>query len=284
MLKALGRTGRFSEPCALLLGGFDGFHTGHASLKTAAEQTGLPVGITAISGNKAGGNLFTLEERAAIFSRAGFSFVAEYAFDEALKNASAEAFLRDLFGRVNVKAVFCGEDYRFGKDARGTAETLKSAAPCPVTVLPLVSEESGKISVSRIKAALAAGEISAANRLLYGGYFLQGIVEHGRRVGRTYGFPTLNLAYPAEKFPVRDGVYGGYAETPAGDYPAMINFGARPTFGLCEKKAEAYLKGFDGDLYGKTVRLFPQKFLRPVMRFSSAEALKTQLREDAEKI
>lgn len=284
MLKVLKAGERYSAPCALLLGGFDGLHAGHAALYERAKRTGLPVGATLILGNKAGGNVFTFPERELILERAGFAFAAEFLFTEEFRNTSAEEFVRNLFSRIDARAAFCGEDFRFGKDACGDPALLKELAPCPVTVLPLARSAGRKIAVSEVKRLLAEGEIAAANELLCGGYFLQGEVEHGRQVGRTYGFPTLNVTVPKEKFSLKDGVYGGYAETPAGTFPAIVNFGARPTFGVAERKAEAHLKGFSGDLYGETVRIYPVKFLRPIVKFSSKEELKEQLKKDLERV
>lgn len=272
------------SPCALLLGGFDGLHTGHITLLRAAQETGLPVAITSIAGNKQGGSLFTCGERAFLYEKAGISIMIEIPFSDEIKNTSAEQFLRRLFAGVNAQAVFCGEDFRFGRDAQGTPKLLKSAAPCPVTVLPLKTDNGEKVAVSTIKAMLSQGDIEAVNRLLACGYFLQGIVEHGRQVGRQYGFPTVNLTLPREKAPVKEGVYGGYADTPAGTYPAIINVGARPTFGVTEKKAEAYLYGFSGNLYGETVRIYPTAFYRPISRFRDAVALKAQLEADIQRL
>lgn len=270
----------YHEPCALLLGGFDGLHTGHLTLLDAAKKTGYPVGITSISGGKAGGDLFTFAEREVVYERAGIGFVIEMPFTERLKQTSAEDFLRDLFGRFRPQAIFCGEDFRFGNGALGTPALLGKYAPCPVNVLPLKRVGGEKVAVSSVKEQLAAGNCSEANALLLGGYFLQGTVEHGRQVGRTYGFPTLNLSFPEGKFLLREGVYGGFAETPEGAFPAILNFGARPTFGVCVKKAEAYLDGFSGDLYGETVRLYPKEFFRPIVRFDDVSALKRQLEQD----
>ena len=105
-------------------------------------------------------------------------------------------------------------------------------------------------------------------------------MEHGRQVGRTYGFPTLNLAVPPVKLLPPDGVYGGICATPRGNFPCIVNLGARPTFGVKEKKIEAYLDGFSGDLYGETVRVYPVEFYRGIEKFPSAEALKHQLEAD----
>lgn len=278
MLKLLRGT-RVSE-CALLLGGFDGFHAGHRTLLRRAEETGLPLAITAIEGAKAGGDIFTLSEREEIFAREGFSYAEEIRFTQAFRNTSAEDFLKALFRNVPARAVFCGEDFRFGKGARGTAELLKQLAPCPVTVLPLLTENSEKIAAAHLKELLSRGEVLGANRLFGYGYFMKGEVKRGREVGRTLGFPTLNVALPKEKFPIKEGVYGGFVQTPSGEYRAVINVGARPTFGVTETGVEAHLIGFDGNLYGEEVRVYPQTYLRPVKKFSSREELIAQLKKD----
>lgn len=284
MLKVLRGGDCFALPCALLLGGFDGFHAGHETLLKEARKTGLPVGLTAISGGKAGGDIFTFAERESLFEKKGFSFVLEIEFSEEFKNTSAEDFLCALFEKINAQAVFCGEDFRFGKGALGTPELLKRLAPCETCVLPLKTEGGEKIATSAVKKRLAEGELAPVNNILCGGFFVQGEVERGRGVGHTYGFPTLNVTYPQEKFAIRDGVYGGFADTAAGRFPAIINFGARPTFGVTEKKVEAYLKGFDGDLYGTQARIYPTRFLRPVMKFESKAELEIQLKKDVESI
>lgn len=281
---ALGQQELYREPCALLLGGFDGLHCGHASLLSAAKATGLPVGITSISGLKSGGDLFTPAERRIIFAEAGISFAAEYVFDAEFRATEDRDFLRALFQRINVKALYCGVDFRFGRGAEGTPELLKREAPCPVHVLPLTLVGGEKASVSRIKACIAAGDIGRANENLCGEFFLSGTVEHGRQVGRTYGFPTLNLSYPAEKFPMKEGVYGGTVLTPSGEYASVIHFGARPTFGLAERKLEAHLKDFSGDLYGATVRVKPKRFLREIKTFVSKEELTAQLKKDLDSV
>ena len=270
----------YEEPCALVLGGFDGLHLGHRTLLNAARKTGLPVLLTSMLGGKEG-MLFTKDERSFLFEEAGVDSVLYLPFTEELKSTSAGDFLNELFAYFEVKEIFCGEDFRFGKDATGTPAFLKKwALSRPVTVLTLFEKDGEKISVSRIKEALAKGNLSAVNAYLGSDYLIQGVVEHGRRVGRTYGFPTLNLSVAPEKLLPQEGVYGGYAVTPKGRYPTIINIGARPTFGVAEKKVEAYLKGFSGDLYGKVVRIYPTKFLRHIQKFSSEEELKNQLQKD----
>ena len=284
MLTVLRGEERFPAPCALVFGGFDGLHLGHRALLARAKQSGLPVGVTAIFGGK-GKELFTREEREYLFSQNGVRFALEFPFTEALKDTSAEDFLRGVFGRLNVRYAVCGEDFRFGRNAAGTAELLARLAPCPVETVPPVCffpEEGGlphKFSSSACKEFLKRGELSRLNACLYsaaedfygGAYFLGGRVEHGRQIGRTYGFPTLNLSVPPCKLLPPDGVYWGVCGTPQGNFPAIANLGARPTFGVEERKLEAYLDGFSGDLYGEEVRVYPLGYLRPILKFSSAE-------------
>lgn len=279
----VSETHAFDAPCALLLGGFDGLHRGHGALLDRARETGLPVGITSILGGKAGGELFTRAERRCLFERAGAAFCMEFDFDERFRDTSPEEFLRNLFARLPVRALFCGEDFRFGRGAAGTPALAKALAPCPVTVLPLAEAGGEKIATSRIKRMVADGDMLGANALLLSPYFLAGQVEHGRHVGGpVLGFPTVNLSLPPEKILPAEGVYAGRVQTDAGEYPAVINIGARPTFGVAEKKAEAYLDGFSGDLYGTQVRVLPARFLRPVMKFENVAALRAQLERDKE--
>ena len=284
MLKDLSREGAHCSPCVLLLGGFDGLHVGHQTLVDAALRFSLPVGITSISGGKPGGDVFTFPEREFIYLSSGISFVWEMTFSDELKNTAPEEFARRLFSALDIKAVVCGDDFRFGKGASGSPEMLRKIAPCPVEVHELKRINGEKIATSMVKKLLSEGSMSEVNALLPCGYFVQGTVEHGRRVGHTLGFPTLNLTFPPEKFPVMDGVYGGRAETSEGTFPAIVNFGARPTFGVTERKVEAYLDGFDGDLYGQSVRVYPEKFYRPVMKFADADALRDQLKSDIERL
>ena len=279
-----------APPVALVLGGFDGLHLGHRQLLSEAQKAGFPILLTTMFGEK-GKVLFTREERRGIFARAGVSLLCEVDLGGTLRKMSAEEFVQRLFSRFEIRAVYCGEDFRFGRDALGSPALLKAIAPCPVFVHETVrylAEESGrtrKFSASACKNYLKAGDLSRLNACLCTdgfetAYFVQGTVEHGRQVGRTYGFPTLNLSVAEEKLLPPDGVYGGLCATPKGNFPTIVNIGARPTFGVEEKKIEAYLDGFSGDLYGSVVRVCPTEFFRPICKFSSAEELKAQLERD----
>ena len=123
--------GRFSQPCVLLLGGFDGIHLGHKTLLDAAKRYDSPVVFTLIAGGKAGGELFTLRERRTVLEQLGAAGAFAFPFTEAFQRTGAEDFLRGLFARCTPRAVLCGEDFRFGEGAKGDAALLRKLAPCP---------------------------------------------------------------------------------------------------------------------------------------------------------
>ncbi len=291
MLSVIGE----KRPCALVLGAFDGLHLGHRTLLEAAKGSGFPVALSTMFGGK-GKALFTREERRKIFAAAGVEILLEIDLDEALLSTPAEEFLRRVFSLLDVSALFVGEDFRFGKGALGTPELLIKKAKCPVHVLKtagcMVGGEPVKISTSLCKDLLLKGDFSALNALLCpkgenffsSAYFSEGEVEHGRAVGRTYGFPTLNLREKRGKLLPRDGVYGGITKTPKGNFPSIINIGARPTFGVEERTVEVYLDGFSGDLYGETVCVFPTEYYRAIQKFPSKEELKNQLTADVSRL
>lgn len=270
--------------CTLLLGGFDGIHVGHQTLIEAAKKYGAPLAITSISGGKAGGDVFTFAERERVYESLGIEYVYEIVFSEELKNLSPQDFLDELFAIFSVKAIVCGSDFRFGKGAVGTPDFLAEYASCPVEAHELKKIGGEKVSSTNVKKLLSEGGMSEVNELLASPYFIHGTVEHGRHVGHSLGFPTVNLSFPTEKYLIREGVYGGYVcvytQEGVQTYPTIVNFGSRPTFAVAERKVEAYLDGFDGDLYGKQVSIYPTEFYRPVITFSSADALRVQLRED----
>ncbi|MBQ5930359.1 MAG: hypothetical protein IIX02_06165, partial [Clostridia bacterium] len=149
-----------------------------------------------------------------------------------------------------------------------------------VEIQPLIQMYGEKISSRAIKNLLTKGEIQKANALLDENFFLIGEVVKDRQIGRTLGFPTANIAYPKEKFPLRQGVYETRVCVDGITYKAITNYGARPTFDNAQVLTETYLDGFDGDLYGKMLKVEFVRYLRPVTKFSSADELKTQLELD----
>ena len=267
----------------MLLGGFDGLHVGHKQLVARAKTFGLPIGIMSITGGKGERNLFTEKEREYIFRTNGIDFLFVLPFAE-IKDMSPVEFVGLLQAQFHVQAFVCGDDFRFGKQAKGTPETLKDATQVCVEVEKLLKIDGEKASATLVKTALKSGEVEKASRILGESFFLVGEVEKGRSVGKTLGFPTANVAYPNEKFAVKQGVYQTEVWVDGKRYNAITNYGARPTFDNEEVLTETYLDGFDGDLYGKTIEIRFVRFMRDVQKFSSGQELKAQLQKDINEV
>ena len=267
----------------MLLGGFDGLHAGHKKLLARALSFSLPVGMMTIVGGKDGAALFTLAEREEIFRLAGIDFVFELPFAE-IKNIAPLEFSTRLKEKFNVKAFVCGDDFRFGHLAQGTPETLKRDTRVCVEVEELLKIDGEKVSSSKIKEFLSHGEIEKANRLLETEFFVFGEVFKDRQIGRTIGFPTANIEYPKEKFPLKKGVYETRVNVDGKEYKAITNFGSRPTFDNDKTLTETYLDGFEGDLYGKKLQIRFVRFLREIKKFDDVKGLQNQLQQDIRRV
>lgn len=270
------------EPCVVLLGRFDGVHIGHKRLFEKAKSYRLPVGVMTIAGGK-GKSLFTLEERYEIFSTLGADFVLQMHFEE-IQMLSPKQFLDGLTEKLPVKAFVCGTDFYFGFQAAGDIQFLKEYTHGRVEIQNLVEKGGEKIATTAIKTAIEQGELQAANALLCTPFFVQGEVQRDRGVGKTIGFPTANISYPKDKFPLKQGVYHTQVRVGETTYPAITNYGARPTFDNDSVVTETHLIGFDGDLYGKTLQIQFLRYLRDVQKFDSVEKLTQQLQQDVRRV
>lgn len=274
--------GEKNSGVAMLLGGFDGVHLGHRKLLSCAQKSGLSVGVMTIVGGK-GEMLFTEREREDIFCRNGVAFVFELPFAE-ICALSPREFLDVLTKEFSPKLFVCGEDFRFGAGAKGTPSVIQEGGQVCVEVLPLVEIDGEKVSSRTIKNLLQVGDIPKANEMLGENFFLLGKVEKDRQVGRTIGFPTANVAYPKEKFPLKKGVYETRVFVDEKEYKAITNYGARPTFGDESVWTESHLDGFDGNLYDKELRVEFVRYLRDITKFDGVDALKKQLEEDIRRV
>ena len=267
----------------MLLGGFDGLHAGHKKLVERAKSFSLPIGIMTIVGGKENKSLFTLKEREEIFKSAGVDFAFELPFNE-IKNLSPDEFSTLLLDEFHPTAFVCGDDFKFGKNACGSAQMLKQAGQVRVEIEKLITANGEKISSSKIKTHVLAGEIEKANELLGEEFFLIGTVVKDRGVGRTLGFPTANVEYPKEKYPIKQGVYETRVCINGKEYKAITNYGNRPTFDNDAIITETYIDGFSGELYGKGLKVRFIRYLREIKKFESVEGLQAQLKEDIRRV
>lgn len=274
-----------SAACSLALGTFDGLHRGHMAVVHAAVQGSLPPGVfTFTAGPKGAPALVTLEDKLLLLERAGVQRVYRVDF-ESLRHMEARRFVEEvLFEKCRAGRLCCGEDFRFGKGAAGDVALLSDLcgkAGVALRVVPPVREGGEKVSSTLIRAAIAKGDIPAANRLLGRPFGFSLPVIHGNHIGHSLGTPTINQAIPEGFVQPRFGVYAAWCRAEGQTYYGVTNIGVKPTVGSDAVLAETWMPGFSGDLYGKHVRLFLLDFLRPEQKFPSLDALKEEIKRNA---
>jgi riboflavin kinase/FMN adenylyltransferase len=281
------------------LGNFDGVHLGHQVVVRRAVEEGRrrrsrvvaatfdPHPRAVLTPGSQPKLLTTLELRREALLRYGADEVREIPFDKALSKKSPEEFVREvLVGEIGAEIVVVGENFRFGHRAAGDAGDLgrlMRASGGEAYAVPVRSEDGkGGISSTRIRALIGEGEVEEAARLLGRPYVLRGEVVVGDRRGQSIGFPTANVVPdPAVVVPGR-GVYAGFVGVGKNVYAACTNVGVAPTFERGEGRVEAYLLGFEGDLYGRVVDVSFVRRIRAEKRFSGVDELKEQIARDVE--
>ncbi len=285
------------EPCVLVLGMFDGVHRGHQALLARglalAEDAGLPLTVCTFEPHPlevlrpdlAPRRLTTPVERAALIARCGVDTLAELRFTRALADADPETFLADITRRFRPAAVVCGYNFTFGRNGAGDGALLAARAPAlgfAAEIMPAVCVGGKPVSSTRIRGALAGGDVAEAARLLGHTYSLSGPVEHGKEQGRTMGFPTANVRIPARKLLPAYGVYACGVAYDGAEHPGIINVGRHPTLPEGGVTAEAHVLDDSRDLYGKPLRVSFLRYLRPEKPFRSKDELAAQIARDKE--
>jgi riboflavin kinase/FMN adenylyltransferase len=290
--------------CVLTVGNFDGLHLGHQALIDAvlarARALGRPAALytfdphprRVLAPESAHPQLMTWEQLAYGLERRGIEVLVRERFTAAFASLAPEAFLRDvLAARLAPVEIFVGRDFHFGRDRTGSSELLARLAPelgIRVASIGHVKVGGQDVSSTRIRRALAAGDVEDAAAALGRPYSVWGEVVSGDRRGRTLGFPTANLATPNELLPA----YGVYAARvrlfeagrPGSKWlPAVTNIGTRPTFEPGRVLAETHLLDWQGDLYGCRLELAFCARIRAEQRFSGPDELRRQIARDAQR-
>ncbi len=264
---------------AVAVGTFDGVHLGHLRVIEAARRAGLRSAVvtfdphprTVLGGEVA--LLSTLQRRLELLAAAGVEDVLVLRFDERLAALPAGEFARRVLRGIGAEVVAAGETFRFGHGREGDLELLVRLG-FDVRRVPLVPE----VSSSRVRELLRAGETVRAAALLGRPPEVEGIVVRGDGRGRALGFPTANLDVPAGLLVPPDGVYAGAAL----GRRAAVSIGTNPHFGGVERRVEAHLLDFDGDLYGQRLVVEVWSRLRGQRRFGSLTALVAAIGADVE--
>jgi riboflavin kinase/FMN adenylyltransferase len=264
------------------IGTFDGVHLGHREVIDAADTvlTFEPHPLRILHPEAAPKLIMPFEIKRDVIEGLGVDELVVIPFDERFSEIEAEEFCTGVLGdRLGARAVSVGENFRFGARARGDASMLEAREAFETRVVPLVEVDGETVSSSRIRALVAAGEVAAAARCLGAPFLFEGDVTQGDLRGRELGFPTANLVPDDTLVVPGHGVYAAFAN----GRPAAVNVGVRPTFetgrGLL---IEAHLIDFDGDLYGRKLRVAFIDRLRGERRFPNVEDLIAQMHRDVE--
>lgn len=281
---------------AVALGNFDGMHKGHIAVldKTLeAAQSGLSpfVLLFAQHSEKALRGfsppmLMTDNERRSFLKNCGFE-IFDIDFNE-IKNMMPEEFVEEiLIKRMNAQAAVCGYNYRFGKNAVGSAETLRKICTekgIDCYIADEVDFDGKVISSTEIRRLIENGEIKKVNEMLGKHFGFTSPVIHGDRRGRSWGFPTANQMFPQELVMPKFGVYSSLVTVDGKTYKGITNIGKRPTVGTETVLSETNILDFSDEIYGKSVDIRLLEFIRPEKKFSSFEELAQQIKHDIDSV
>jgi len=281
---------------ALSIGMFDGVHRGHQSiinqLKAVAKAKNLESGILTFWPHprlifKPEDDLKllnTLSEKSQLLEKFGVENLFLKEFDEDFRNLTGEEFVRQiLVEKLQIKYLIVGYDHVFGKNRSGNFELLEKLAPelgFEVEKMEAVNVHNQHISSTKVRNALLEADIAEANLMLGYHYSVSGKVVHGKKIGRTIGYPTANIEVENLKLLPKKGAYITDVFLDGDQYKGMLSIGTNPTVGGTEKTVEVYILDFDEDIYGKEITVAFRKFLHDEIKFESLEKLIEKLDDD----
>ena len=285
-----------ARPLVLAIGFFDGFHLGHRQiLRTLLEQRRPGYRAAAITFQNHPARylrpgtepplITTCEERVNLLASTGIDELYLIPFDARLAQVDARAFLEEtIVGKLRARALVFGENFRFGAGRAGDpslAREVLGARDVALHVAPPFMRDGSRVSSTRIREALVAGDLATANALLGEPYTLSGRVVLGEGRGHDLGFPTANLAVPPAKLVPKDGVYAIAGRFDGRDYNGLASIGTKPTFEGVNRTIEAWLLDFHHTIYGHELVLRDFRFIRDQRKFASVDELVAQMQADA---
>lgn len=292
------RITKVEQDTAVALGLFDGVHRGHCTvIKKAVEERKkglLPVALTfqitdIIPKRKKGfQRLISDSQKVERLAACGIEMVQMPRF-QTIMLMTAEEFVREILHvRLQAKAVVVGEDYRFGRGGEGDTAMLQALCAeygIRVVIVSQLLDHGEPISSTRIRKALAEGDIPEANRLLGYDFGFDFTVVYGKQIGRTIGIPTINQEFPLDFILPKFGVYESYVVLEGKSRPSITNIGVKPTIdGERFPLAETHIIGVDDDLYGENIPVHLVRFLRPERKFDTIEELTAAIRENIDQV
>ena len=283
--------------CAATIGNFDGLHLGHQAVIRGLLERARGLDVPALvmcfeptpreyfAPGQAPPRLTRFREKAELLACLQVDRFLCIPFDARMADTPPEAFIEDLLvEKLDLRHLVVGDDFRFGRNRAGDFALLAEAGVrrgFDVVSTPSFTMDGERVSSTRIRAALAAGDLVTAKRLLGRAYSMSGRVIEGQRLGRTLGYPTANLRLGRRVSPLH-GIFAirvlGVDEAP---WPGVASLGTRPTVDGGEMLLEAHLFDYDGNLYGRHLRVEFVARLREERRFDSLAALTAQMHQDA---
>lgn len=289
---------KYFAASVVTLGTFDGVHRGHQELlrqiTSRAGKARLPAvlvtyhphPVRVLRPAEAPPELTTLDEKLPLFELAGISDCIVMQFDQTLAHLTALDFIeRILVRKLGAREVTVGYDHRFGHQRTGTIDLLRQAGErwgFQVTVVEPVADGSQPVKSSHIRQALQAGDMPTANLLLGHDFSLTGEIVPGHGVGKTMGYPTINLKLPPEKIVPRYGIYASRVDLDGQVHYGLLYIGNRPTFPGALLSVEVYVLDYHNQERPARVVVSPQVYLREDRKFPGPEALAAQMRKDEE--
>lgn len=282
------------ENAFVTIGTYDGVHKGHqAILRPMVEAahaanapavviTFFPHPVVVLRGVDEPICLTTPDERAELLGQLGVDVVLTLTFDRELAAWTAEHFMRQISQHFGLRQLWVGNDFALGRNRQGDLPALRAIGEqlgYQLNVTAEVKVETERVSSSRIRSLVRQGEVAQAAALLGRPYSLRGPVAHGDGRGHLLGFPTANVAFPPEKITPAFGVYATWSWVDGKRVPSVTSVGIRPTFNppILTPRVEAFLIDFEGDIYDADMNVEFLEFLRPELRFDSAQALINQM-------
>lgn len=284
------------ESAVACIGTFDGVHLGHQQVISTAVQQAQSrewpcVLVTfdrhpahVLAPEKCPKTIASLQSNLANFAKLDVAAAVILPFDVALSQTSASDFFADVLrNKVKAHAIVVGHDFGFGRGREGSPEWLRERIE--TAIVPPFEVAGRRVSSSEIRRAISDGRVEDAALLLGRPFEINGVVISGEKLGRTLGYPTINIARSFDQVGPANGVYSGYVECKFGHFTAAVSIGTRPTVGGSSRTIEAFLLDYPGaSLYGSSVILSITRRLRDEVKFDSIEGLKIQMAKDIEDV
>ncbi len=284
-------------PSVVTIGTFDGVHRGHQLLVSTAIERARELGVQSVvltfepipamvlRPDKFHGRICPPEEKLRLLLATGVDIVTVLTFDREFSLQTPEEFLGRVEAAFDVREIMVGEAFALGKDRAGNVDRLREIGESmgfEVRALKRLTDGDDVISSSAVRAAVIEGDVARAARLLGRRFHVDGVVIHGAHFGRKIGYPTANIEPPADQAPLADGIYASYCYLPdeTGPRQAMTYVGTRPTVNSGPRNIETNILDFEGDLYGRRLRVELVERLRPDEMFPTLDEMIEQLGRD----